>query len=152
MHDLVRTIFSKLHTLDPETEEAKLIITEEESQEGEIKLNVTTSQNIAGQDDQSDDPHLTAKPQEDDESTLATESKPEVTVATTYKPECEQKFPQDFLSRLTFLRSRIARDYRVASGSDKYFGSNGSGSHRLNSFDRSSRSQYRFRGIGITNE
>ena len=43
MHALVRTIFGRLHSLDPELEEAKLQINEEDQQEGEIKLTVSGS-------------------------------------------------------------------------------------------------------------
>ena len=41
MHKLVRTVFSRLHSLDPEVEEAKLTVNEEEG-EGEVKMTVTT--------------------------------------------------------------------------------------------------------------
>lgn len=43
MHALVRTIFSRLQTLDPAIEEAKLQMNEEDTQEGEIKLNVAAT-------------------------------------------------------------------------------------------------------------
>lgn len=42
MHALVRTVFSRLHALDPVTEEAKLHVNEEETQDGEIKLSVSS--------------------------------------------------------------------------------------------------------------
>ncbi|EIW85385.1 Sec7-domain-containing protein [Coniophora puteana RWD-64-598 SS2] len=41
MHMIVRRIFSKLHTLDPATEEAKLQVKDETGQEGEIKVSVS---------------------------------------------------------------------------------------------------------------
>lgn len=43
MHALVRAIFTRLRYLDPATEEAKLQVTEDDTQEGEIKLNVSTN-------------------------------------------------------------------------------------------------------------
>jgi brefeldin A-resistance guanine nucleotide exchange factor 1 len=43
MHALVRTIFTRLHYLDPGTEEAKLQMTDDDTQEGEIKLTVPPS-------------------------------------------------------------------------------------------------------------
>lgn len=43
MHALVRTIFTRLHYFDPATEEAKLQMTDEDTQEGEIKLTVPAS-------------------------------------------------------------------------------------------------------------
>ncbi|KAF5386877.1 hypothetical protein D9615_001681 [Tricholomella constricta] len=42
MHALVRTVFSRLHHLDPEKEEAKLRTADEDVQEGEIKMTVAT--------------------------------------------------------------------------------------------------------------
>ena len=42
MHALVRTVFSRLHSLDPEAEEAKLLVVEDIAQEGEIKMSVST--------------------------------------------------------------------------------------------------------------
>jgi brefeldin A-resistance guanine nucleotide exchange factor 1 len=43
MHALVRTIFTRLHSLDPAMEEAKLQLTDDDAQEGEIKLTVPLS-------------------------------------------------------------------------------------------------------------
>jgi brefeldin A-resistance guanine nucleotide exchange factor 1 len=48
MHSLVRKVFSKLHTLDPEEEEAKLIVPEAEN-EVELKMSVTANDVQAGQ-------------------------------------------------------------------------------------------------------
>ncbi|CAA7267940.1 unnamed protein product [Cyclocybe aegerita] len=45
MHTLVRTVFRKLHTLDPVEEEAKLVIVSEDDQaEGELRMTVTTQE------------------------------------------------------------------------------------------------------------
>jgi brefeldin A-resistance guanine nucleotide exchange factor 1 len=41
MHSLARTAFAKLHILNPETEEAKLLVANEEAAEGEIKMTVS---------------------------------------------------------------------------------------------------------------
>ncbi|KAJ3778565.1 hypothetical protein FB446DRAFT_840732 [Lentinula raphanica] len=43
MHALVRTVFSRLHSIDPETEEAKLVVDDEEA---EIKMSVSSTQII----------------------------------------------------------------------------------------------------------
>lgn len=43
MHTLVRTVFARLHSLDPISEEAKLQMTGEDTQEGEIKLTVAAN-------------------------------------------------------------------------------------------------------------
>ncbi|KAG6854954.1 hypothetical protein C0991_009777 [Blastosporella zonata] len=44
MHALVRTVFSRLHHLDPATEEAKLRTADEDVPEGEIKLTVSNTE------------------------------------------------------------------------------------------------------------
>ncbi|KAG5650374.1 hypothetical protein H0H81_012461 [Sphagnurus paluster] len=44
MHTLVRTVFSRLHYLEPEFEEAKLAVPDEDVPEGEIKMIVTTTE------------------------------------------------------------------------------------------------------------
>lgn len=49
MHALVRTVFSRLHSLDPAAEEAKIASYEEDMQEGEIKMTVSTTE-LAAQD------------------------------------------------------------------------------------------------------
>jgi golgi-specific brefeldin A-resistance guanine nucleotide exchange factor 1 len=41
MHKLVRTVFSRLHSLDPEVEEAKLAAGDDDA-EGEVKMSVST--------------------------------------------------------------------------------------------------------------
>lgn len=50
MHALVRTVFSRLHDLNPEIEEAKLRTNDEDAQESEIKMTVST-QDIPSQED-----------------------------------------------------------------------------------------------------
>lgn len=43
MHTLVRIVFSKLHLLNPEEEEAKLLAaSQDETNEGELRMTVTT--------------------------------------------------------------------------------------------------------------
>ncbi|KAK0448274.1 uncharacterized protein EV420DRAFT_1567117 [Desarmillaria tabescens] len=44
MHALVRTVFSRLHFLDAASEEEKLRFSDEETQDGEIKMSVSTDQ------------------------------------------------------------------------------------------------------------
>lgn len=57
MHALVRTVFSRLHSLEPEEEEAKLMTNDEDTQEGEIRMTVSTSHVPDGKqgDDHSED-------------------------------------------------------------------------------------------------
>jgi brefeldin A-resistance guanine nucleotide exchange factor 1 len=42
MHSLVRSVFSRLHTVDPAVEEEKLRVNEDEGEEGDIRMTVTT--------------------------------------------------------------------------------------------------------------
>jgi brefeldin A-resistance guanine nucleotide exchange factor 1 len=49
MHALVRTVFSRLHSLDPIVAEKKLENTDEVAQEGEIRMTVSTNQIPSGE-------------------------------------------------------------------------------------------------------
>jgi len=65
MHRLVRIVFSKLKSLDPEEEESKLAIeTEDETKEGELRMTVM-SQDEKAEEVQLKDP---AEPSETSES------------------------------------------------------------------------------------
>jgi len=46
MHALVRTVFSKLHSLDAHSEEEKLLAAEEDVSDGELKMTVSTTESI----------------------------------------------------------------------------------------------------------
>jgi brefeldin A-resistance guanine nucleotide exchange factor 1 len=46
MHALVRTVFSRLHSLDPEAEEARLRTGNEDIPDGEIKMTVQTTVDV----------------------------------------------------------------------------------------------------------
>lgn len=94
MHALVRTMFFKLHALDPAVEEAKLITTEDETQEGEIKLTVTTSQTVAedalasaGVEAEAPKTPLTVT-----ETAIVDKIPPDEPVVATQKPECQCNF------------------------------------------------------------
>jgi brefeldin A-resistance guanine nucleotide exchange factor 1 len=45
MISIVKTIFGRLHVLDPTAEEARLLVNEEEPQHGEISMSVPTNVN-----------------------------------------------------------------------------------------------------------
>ncbi|KAJ6547119.1 Sec7-domain-containing protein [Mycena capillaripes] len=44
MHSLVRTVFSRLHSLDPRTEEEKLLTADEDAPDAEIRMTVSTTE------------------------------------------------------------------------------------------------------------
>lgn len=46
MHALVRTVFSKLHSLDAQSEEEKLLAAEEDVSDGELKMTVSTTESL----------------------------------------------------------------------------------------------------------
>ena len=84
MHALVRTIFTRLHSLDPATEEAKLRMSDDDTQEGEIKLTVLASvgpTNLAASEVNGDN-HQPAVDADQAES-------PASSVSASSKPECE---------------------------------------------------------------
>ncbi|TFK42763.1 Sec7-like domain is implicated in guanine nucleotide exchange function [Crucibulum laeve] len=69
MHVLVRTVFSKLHNLDAQTEEAKLTTGDEEVVDGELKMTVQTGL-IAASDIYSQSRDADEHPYDDSSSTL----------------------------------------------------------------------------------
>jgi brefeldin A-resistance guanine nucleotide exchange factor 1 len=54
MHALVRTVFSRLHKLDPVAEEEKLKTSEEDAQDGEIRMTVSANSMAPSSDSPSD--------------------------------------------------------------------------------------------------
>jgi brefeldin A-resistance guanine nucleotide exchange factor 1 len=48
MISIVRTIFGRLHALDPNAEEARLLVNEEEPQHGEINVSMSTNATDTG--------------------------------------------------------------------------------------------------------
>lgn len=46
MHALVRTVFSKLHSLDAQSEEEKLLAAEEDVSDGDLKMTVSTTESL----------------------------------------------------------------------------------------------------------
>jgi len=53
MHTLVRTVFSKLYTLDPDEEEAKLLaVQDDDANEGELRMSVTAKEETFVEEEQ----------------------------------------------------------------------------------------------------
>ncbi|KAF9452840.1 Sec7-like domain is implicated in guanine nucleotide exchange function [Macrolepiota fuliginosa MF-IS2] len=78
MHSLVRTVFSKLHALDPVAEEAKLAAADDEVVEGEIKMTVPTQDTLV---DVEPEEQGQEKPKEEgEEEKIAVETEPERTI------------------------------------------------------------------------
>jgi brefeldin A-resistance guanine nucleotide exchange factor 1 len=65
MHALVRTVFSRLHKLDPVAEEEMLKTNEEDAQDGEIRMTVSAN-SMAPSSDSSSDPHPNEEPHPDE--------------------------------------------------------------------------------------
>lgn len=114
MHALVRTIFARLHSLDPELEEAKLQINEEDPQEGEIKLTVTGSSVLsdAPPDGREDEENITTKSSGEAEISAIDEKEAipnevalqEEPLAAASKPECESTRPLEIRYRINVCR------------------------------------------------
>ena len=68
MHTLVRTVFSRLHSLDPQVEESKLRAPDEDTPENEIKVVVHMTESLVLEE-------------ESEEVTLESESNIEASVA-----------------------------------------------------------------------
>jgi brefeldin A-resistance guanine nucleotide exchange factor 1 len=85
MHALVRTVFSRLHDLDPETEEIKLRAGDEDTQESEIRMTVPTAEpsNI---DPESQEVTIELEPDLEDTSVAKTPTTPHVD-----RPQCTRR-------------------------------------------------------------
>lgn len=105
MHTLVRTIFRRLHCLDPVLEEAKLQVHDDDPQEGEIKLTVSGGADLTASSEHGHEATVSEKPAKDGEMPAVTEKegKPdqiayqEDSLSAAPKPECRFS---------CFLRSR----------------------------------------------
>ena len=106
MHALVRTVFSKLSTLDPEEEEAKLQSTaDDDANEGELRMTVTTKDEPL-----SENRHSSEMPQKDhDQQEAVDEILPSQTpTSLTSRPECEHILIRLYFSSSSgFRRSSI---------------------------------------------
>lgn len=91
MHKLVRTVFSKLHTLDPDEEEAKIAVTSEEDED--LRMSVTTKDEkqpvVAG--DATPDRTSTEIPPEKPEGVQEVPL-PQTPPASESRPECKSWF------------------------------------------------------------
>ncbi|KAJ7470334.1 hypothetical protein FB451DRAFT_1339866 [Mycena latifolia] len=83
MHTLVRTVFSRLHSLDPTTEEEKLLAADEDAPDAEIRLTVSTTE--ATLDEQSSQ-EITVEPHESPQAPEDAARTPSST-ATIVRPE-----------------------------------------------------------------
>ena len=94
MHTLVRTVFAKLHRLDPEEEEAKLMLDSDDDKEGEIRMTVTTREKEHTTKEIDDSPKVSAELPSEDSAVHDTqpleESKEEVGSTKEDSEELEQ--------------------------------------------------------------
>jgi len=93
MHTLVRTVFSKLYTLDPDEEEAKLLVVlDDDVNEGELRMSVTTKEETLVEEDlpsnESDD---TTEHRE--KLAIKEEQSPQPLLSPINRPECTSFHP-----------------------------------------------------------
>lgn len=65
MHALVRTVFSRLHNLDPGVEEEKLLATDEAAPDAEIRMTVSTTEGALHEEDPPEVTEVTEEPHDD---------------------------------------------------------------------------------------
>lgn len=80
MHALVRTVFAKLHSLDAQSEEEKLLAAEEDVSDGELKMTVSTTESLTFEGSQ----EIIG----DRESELVDDVAPVSGSSVTSRPEC----------------------------------------------------------------
>jgi hypothetical protein len=93
MHALVRTVFSRLHALDPVAEEEKLRINEEDAQEGEIRMTVST--NSVNSADQPHGPESNANVRANPSLLPSTPSEPQDAILATPGPKPGCRCPRE---------------------------------------------------------
>jgi golgi-specific brefeldin A-resistance guanine nucleotide exchange factor 1 len=79
MHALVRTVFSRLHSIDPEAEEARLQSGVEDVPDGEIKMTVQTTADVE------EDAQVVAVHQSNPDSTIGLKS---LAIPRIDRPQC----------------------------------------------------------------
>ncbi|KAJ3572817.1 hypothetical protein NP233_g2836 [Leucocoprinus birnbaumii] len=96
MHSVVRTVFARLHVLDPEEEEAKLAVSSDETAEGEIRMTVTT------QDASVTEESTVEKPKEEGTDSAQVAAVPETKEpALSHDTEADQPEPTSAISFTT---------------------------------------------------
>lgn len=100
MHALVRTVFSRLHALDPVTEEAKLHVNEEETQDGEIKLSVSSlvaptadTGEEPGEQESAETTEVAVEKTDDQKAEEPTDDSSQDSAPPIPKPECASTSP-----------------------------------------------------------
>jgi brefeldin A-resistance guanine nucleotide exchange factor 1 len=86
MHTLVRTVFSRLHSLDPRVEEEKLLAADEDAPDAEIRMTMSTTDTDTQTLDENSQ-EIILEPQENLEGPEADGRTPS-TAATIARPEC----------------------------------------------------------------
>ena len=88
MHNLVRTVFSKLYTLDPDEEEAKLLVVlDHDVNEGELRMSVTTKEETLVEEylPSNESDNVT---EHREESAIKEERSPQSPLSPINRPEC----------------------------------------------------------------
>jgi brefeldin A-resistance guanine nucleotide exchange factor 1 len=93
MHTLVRIVFSKLYTLDPDEEEEKLLVVlDDDVNEGELRMSVTTKEETLVEED------LPSNKYDDliehrGKSAIVEEEQPRSPLSPINRPECTFLLP-----------------------------------------------------------
>lgn len=88
MHALVRTVFSRLHALDPMDEEEKLRISEEDAQEGEIRMTVSTNSINSVDGPQDPNPNTDTRSSQNLIPATSSEAHDAIPASPGSRPEC----------------------------------------------------------------
>ena len=86
MHTLVRMVFSKLHDLDPEEEEAKLSsVADDEALDVELRMTVTSTETVV-------DGEVSDLPEGESDVDVERNDVQPTSAPQTKRPECKCKF------------------------------------------------------------
>ncbi|KAJ7261394.1 hypothetical protein B0H12DRAFT_1106609, partial [Mycena haematopus] len=86
MHSLVRTVFSRLHSLDPTTEEEKLLAADEDAPDAEIRMNVPATETTLNEEHSQTSQEIVIEHPENSEG-LKDDSRTPSSAATIARPE-----------------------------------------------------------------
>lgn len=110
MHILVRTVFSKLYTLDPKEEEAKLLAgNDDEAAEIELRMSVSTKdEKLPSEEDSSAEAEVEQGKQEKEipepEKEQEKEDVPPTPMSPTNRPECMSILISNKFTKFTIYR------------------------------------------------
>lgn len=97
MHSLARSVFSRLHGLDPALEEEKLRVNEDDGEDGDIRMTVLTTDGPSPPATPISTPEMNRDSASDSATIAVAATTQEAAAPDAHRPEC-QWFPLELVS------------------------------------------------------